>query len=660
MAVLPLGLRFEHPSASSAKPHILSYATARSVADDSLLEVWNGSTSAARVLRLNKDGQVQLQQGAVGAPVLAPEGDKDTGFYFVTATPEVAVAVAGTKRLSVVAAGVAVTGSVTSSGALLVSANDGAALGVSGTAWSDLFLASGGVINWNAGNVTLTHSSGRLTMSGALSVSGNGPHNIGGTNFDYIACIFDSTFTSGGASTQASGVHFGVDLTGASGDTAALAQIRTGGTITTQANDTVTVVASAYIDEPFITVGSSGTVTNSAALYVVGAATEATNNYAVWVDSGITRLDGQVRVASDVVPHTNDVAALGTSSLMFSDLFLASGAVVNFNNGDMTLTHSANKLTFAGGSVEITGTTTLNGSTSVLSTLAVTGACRPGSNDGSALGASGTAWSDLFLASGAVINWNAADVTLTHSAAALSLSAGKFFIGDTANAQQTVGLTINSGSASNQTLALKSDVAHGLTASHFITNETDTFFFVSQLGSGIGGAILTATSVSGTRTLVLVGEGSGVTTTKSSGFTGLVSVVGVQHDGAGNREEVDADGNVFSVSRGTAIGGNHTLFIIDEDGDFHYDGADGGAFDSEDDVQLVRAFALATSKAVIRTQFDDFVRYNEADLVRMGILGAPVAKGGLVNGAQVQRLLVGAIWQQAQRIEALERRLLSA
>lgn len=44
--------------------------------------------------------------------------------------------------------------------------NDAAALGVSGTAWSDLFLASGGVINFNAGNVTLTHAAGQLTMAG--------------------------------------------------------------------------------------------------------------------------------------------------------------------------------------------------------------------------------------------------------------------------------------------------------------------------------------------------------------------------------------------------------------------------------------------------------------------------------------------------------------
>lgn len=49
----------------------------------------------------------------------------------------------------------------------------------------------------------------------------------------------------------------------------------------------------------------------------------------------------------------------------------------------------------------------------------------PGANDGAALGASGTAWSDLFLASGAVVNFNAGDVTITHSADLLALAGGR-------------------------------------------------------------------------------------------------------------------------------------------------------------------------------------------------------------------------------------------
>jgi hypothetical protein len=51
------------------------------------------------------------------------------------------------------------------------SSDDGAALGASGTAWADLFLADGGVVNFNAGNVTLTHSSGAVSLGGSFIIS---------------------------------------------------------------------------------------------------------------------------------------------------------------------------------------------------------------------------------------------------------------------------------------------------------------------------------------------------------------------------------------------------------------------------------------------------------------------------------------------------------
>jgi len=44
----------------------------------------------------------------------------------------------------------------------------------------------------------------------------------------------------------------------------------------------------------------------------------------------------------------NDGCALGSATVGFSDAFFASGAVLNFNNGDVTVTHAANTLTFAG------------------------------------------------------------------------------------------------------------------------------------------------------------------------------------------------------------------------------------------------------------------------------------------------------------------------
>ncbi len=48
-------------------------------------------------------------------------------------------------------------------------------------------------------------------------------------------------------------------------------------------------------------------------------------------------------------PFNNDGGAFGTTSRGVSDIFLASGAVLNFNNGDVTVTHSSNALEVAGG-----------------------------------------------------------------------------------------------------------------------------------------------------------------------------------------------------------------------------------------------------------------------------------------------------------------------
>jgi len=58
-------------------------------------------------------------------------------------------------------------------------------------------------------------------------------------------------------------------------------------------------------------------------------------------------------VQNALSPVTSDGVALGTGSLMWSDLFLASAGVVNFNNGDVVLTHSSNTLTMTGGALTV-------------------------------------------------------------------------------------------------------------------------------------------------------------------------------------------------------------------------------------------------------------------------------------------------------------------
>jgi len=77
-------------------------------------------------------------------------------------------------------------GSVLSPGA-----SDGTALGSTALMWSDLFLASGGVINFNNGNFTATHSSGALALSGLVTVASATATPAGGSTAG--ALLFGTT-----------------------------------------------------------------------------------------------------------------------------------------------------------------------------------------------------------------------------------------------------------------------------------------------------------------------------------------------------------------------------------------------------------------------------------------------------------------------------------
>lgn len=106
-------------------------------------------------------------------------------------------------------------------------------------------------------------------------------------------------------------------------------------------------------------------------------------------------------------PAASDGNALGTTALPWGDVFLASGGVVNFANGDATITHSSGKITFGITAAELELTAT---------------ALSPAVSDGNALGSTSLMWADAFFASGAVINFNNGDVTVTHSANLLAFA----------------------------------------------------------------------------------------------------------------------------------------------------------------------------------------------------------------------------------------------
>ena len=64
--------------------------------------------------------------------------------------------------------------------------------------------------------------------------------------------------------------------------------------ITTAGSGTHNVIATLALNEPDITIGTAG-VTNATTLLINNVATEATNNYALWINAGVSRFDGDIK-----------------------------------------------------------------------------------------------------------------------------------------------------------------------------------------------------------------------------------------------------------------------------------------------------------------------------------------------------------------------------
>ena len=156
--------------------------------------------------------------------------------------------------------------------------------------------------------VTTLNTTGLLTAgdaltvtTGALTVSGAGPHAIGGATNADIGLLVTGTQPTGAAmgvqidstTTPATGESsYGINLVPtltefSSGVHALLSGINVAPTVTAGAG---TVTTLAGLSTGALT-AQTGT-TNAAAIYVSAAPTGATNNNSIWVAAGATRLDG--------------------------------------------------------------------------------------------------------------------------------------------------------------------------------------------------------------------------------------------------------------------------------------------------------------------------------------------------------------------------------
>src|SRR3990167_10473810 len=97
------------------------------------------------------------------------------------------------------------------------------------------------------------------------------------------------------------------------------------------------------------------------------------NNIIIGTTTPLAGTFTTLQANTGITPYADDGAYLGQSGTGFSELFLASGAVINFAAGDVTLTHAANVLGIEGGNVGI-------GNTIPLTALDITGSASLSAN----------------------------------------------------------------------------------------------------------------------------------------------------------------------------------------------------------------------------------------------------------------------------------------
>jgi len=580
--------------------------------------------------------------GSTGGVVdLEVNGTRTTALYALSSGTHLSTVTAGeislyttdTKRLSIAAASAVVTiGGAVSADTAIVFDNGGTDyhVGIDQTA-DDLVIGTGTALGSNT----------------VMQINSTGQTAFGRVPLDYRQVDIGGSWTSGGASATAVVLSVSGTMTGASGDTTYLVGSLLSANITTQtASEDIALVAQVKIDEPTITdqLGGSNVITNAASLYIEAAPTEGdTGNYALFVDDGDSRFDGDITIQT-----AGDGNRPYYTAYMYSDT-AADRPYLSFRRSNN----------------DTEGTLTAMTDGDYLGTINFLGIDSGGNWDAGA-------GIDV-VHSGSVGTKVPVTMTIaTHSSTAKNTdqlvldSTGAVFIGDNANANSSKGLTINQGAADDQAFALKSsDVDHGLTTGTAGGSdvEIDDYFTIEKMVAGTSGG--------GVRMNVMMEDvaqrpafqlgvyGGTAQTDKSTSARGLAEIYVSEHADNNSLADIAANGNVFNIS--ARVGDTDaTVFLVDEDGQIYAttnahtgDVSVGALSDNYDDAQLVRTLDHAKTsagfKGMIRDKWDDFVQYNEQDLIDAGVLGETMENGGLLNVTGLQKLHNGAIWQGYKR-----------
>jgi len=377
--------------------------------------------------------------------------------------------------------------------------------------------------------------------------------------------------------------------------------------------------------------------------------------------------------ATALSPVTSDSNALGTTSLMWADAFLASGAVINFNNGDVTLTHAEAKLQIGGGDVlvangfgiiightaQVTGT--------ALSELQVLGTAIDDASAIIGMHSADAVGGDLAFIKGrdaigtyttAVSNNDVvgrivglpADATDSQTIAAVF----QMEVDDTSPATGDIGmalvisampggggaleerlrlaadgaLQVNQQAANVNGLALRSsNVVSGMSTLNLGPDvATNDYFAVGKIADATGGAYITAIDESASEALHIESWGGSPASTDTTSSLAAINIFCGEHNGSNGDTNMAANSNCLAIGEIDAAGSRITRFLIKaDDGEVHLGVTTlvDIAADAEDDILALRAMRRESAAGgFVNSDWETHNPYHSySKLQEMGLVG---------------------------------------
>jgi hypothetical protein len=578
--------------------------------------------------------------------------------------------------------------------------SDGVALGTGSLMWSDLFLASGSVINFNNGDITLTHSLNTLTVAGGTLAAS--AITLGGTALGSLYSPIAGSSSIATVGTVGTGTWQGTKVASAYLDdqtahlniTQSFTGAKTFGAAT-QFNSTVTVgVDDAGYDVKFFGASAGAYMEydfSADQLRILGPSADAAGS-----SGKLLLATAQVAVASgDILGQIDFQAPLETQG---GDGALVSAAIKAVAQDTFTATVNKTDLIFYTGSSEeaaekfrftsdgelgvgganygtdgqvltsagagaavawesVSAGVSLSGSTNnTIATVTGANALIGEANltfDGTNLVQYSNGNNPYFrigddASNYAQLGFDSTNNTLNFTGASGGGGKNSFMVNDTSNSFMSYGITINQGAFDNEILALKSsDVAHGITT----LTETDTYCAITKYLATTGGVKIAGYGESDTG-IILHGTGTTNNTAKTTSAAGSVELQAALKSGT-TQGALGADANIVVFNSH----GGGARFIFDTEGTGHADVA-WTTYDTYDDLTLISDM----EDTLLAMETPDQTPRRHA-MEATGIIG----KGSwhmedgkpraMVNFTKLAMLHHGALIQTGDRFKMLEDRL---